>query len=336
MREISKKYKFGFIGTGSYGSALANVLSENGHNVALYGINEYEINDINTGYNQRYFGSIPFYKKENIYATDNLEEVVLSSEHIVLAIPSTAMRETLKKIKEILNSKKINIINLSKGIEYQSGMFFSDFIKWKFNKNIKNLATLTGPSFASEVFQRENTIINVVSENEEYNELLVSLFTNKYFKLIPETNVLGSEIFGAIKNVLAIGIGMWNATNTSKNTLSALLTMGINEINHIYKHLSNKENVDFSLSYSRIGDVYLTCTSVKSRNFTLGIQIYENGVDKALENSGSTVEGYHTAKTLEKMIKEKEINNIPFLKSILDVLFNSKKPVNLLDFMNEL
>ncbi|WAM01823.1 hypothetical protein ONA02_04060 [Mycoplasmopsis felis] len=85
-----------------------------------------------------------------------------------------------------------------------------------------------------------------------------------------------------------------------------------------------------------IGDVYLTCTSVKSRNFTLGIQIYENGVDKALENSGSTVEGYHTAKTLEKMIKEKEINNIPFLKSILDVLFNSKKPVNLLDFMNEL
>ncbi|MCU4706676.1 NAD(P)H-dependent glycerol-3-phosphate dehydrogenase [Mycoplasma sp. CSL7503-lung] len=328
------KYDFGFIGTGAYGSALANVLSYNNKKISMYGIDEKEIQDINDGHNQKYFGSNNFFNKENIFATNDLSEVVLNSNFIILAIPSNAIKSVLKQISGLIKFKKINLINLSKGIEPSTELFFSQFIKRKFNKNLKNLATLLGPSFAIEIFNKELTVINIVGENKEYNEKLIQNFNNNYFKLVENSNEIGLELFASLKNVLAIGLGIASIATESKNTNAALITIGIQEMITIYRKLTNNVDNDFVYQFAGIGDTFLTCTSVKSRNYTFGTMIGEFGINVALEKTNGTVEGYTTAKSLEKIIKNNQIN-VPFFENIIEILSNKKEHMKICDFITK-
>ncbi|QGZ97949.1 glycerol-3-phosphate dehydrogenase [Mycoplasma sp. NEAQ87857] len=330
---MSKKRKFGFIGTGAWSSALANVLVTNGHEVMMYGINKDEIQAINNGNNYRYFGSSDFNDKELISATNDLKELVSNSNTIVLGIPSKSMKVVLKHLQKNIKYRKIDIINLSKGIEPNSELLFSEFIKKRFKGNLKNLATFIGPSYASEVFQNELTMINIVSDNQEYMDSLVKYFNNSYFKLIPSTNVIGAEMFAALKNVLAIGLGIISYKHSGKNTQSAMLTIGINEILKIYQSLyPNDFNIFAGLDFSGIGDVILTCTSDKSRNFTLGYEIAEFGLKSTLEKNKTTIEGFETAKTLDKLLKKHEIE-APFFASIIEVILKGKNPFKITDFL---
>ncbi|QKT05152.1 NAD(P)H-dependent glycerol-3-phosphate dehydrogenase [Mycoplasma sp. OR1901] len=328
------KYDFGFIGTGAYGSALANVLSYNNKKISMYGIDQKEIEDINNGHNQKYFGSNNFFNKDNIFATNNLEEVVLNSRYIVLAIPSSAIRVVLKQISDVIKFKRINLINLSKGIEPSTELFFSQFIKKKFSKNLKNLATLLGPSFAIEIFNKELTVINIVGENKEYNDELVNCFNNNYFKLVENNNEIGLELFASLKNVLAIGLGIASIATESRNTNAALITIGIQEMITIYQKLTNDYNNDFVYQFAGIGDTFLTCTSVKSRNYTFGTMIGEFGINKALEKTNGTVEGYTTAKSLDKIIKNSNIN-APFFENIIQILSDKKEHMKICDFITK-
>ncbi|MGZ9762636.1 NAD(P)H-dependent glycerol-3-phosphate dehydrogenase [Mycoplasma sp. 394] len=329
---MKKLYKFGFIGTGAWGSALANVLSENGHNVIMYGIDKVEVDDINNGYNQKYFWSLPFYAPDKIKATLDFDEVVLNSENIVLAVPANTLKGILKQMHHSLKNRKVNIINLSKGIESVSEMFFSDFIQHRFKRNLKNLVSLVGPSFAIEVFQKEVTIINILGTNSDYCQEIMSYFNNRYFQLRHQKNVLGSELFSALKNVLAIGLGILSNHTNSNNTVAAIITIGVNEILDIYKVISGNDDVKMGFDFAGIGDVFLTCNSSKSRNYMFGNQISEFGISKALENNSKTIEGYQTAKILAKMLKEKQIETKLF-QSIIDILFNKKEPILLTDFL---
>ncbi|APJ38439.1 NAD(P)H-dependent glycerol-3-phosphate dehydrogenase [Mycoplasmopsis pullorum] len=330
----NKIKKITFIGTGAWASALATVVLRNNYQVSMYGINEKEIEDINQGYNRKYFGNKMFNNRQNLTATNSLEEALKDTDLIVLAVPSEFIKDTLKAISQVLKYKKVNLVNVAKGIENNSKKFFSEFIEWKFGKNLKNLATLIGPSFAQEVFEENLTMINVVGKNEEYLQLLLHVFNNPYFRLVINKNEKGSELFAALKNVLAIGIGIMTYKHPEKNPQSALLSVGVKEIYQIYKFLNPDSKDDIGFELAGIGDIFLTCSSTKSRNFSFGLHIAELGLKPALEQENKTIEGYNTAKILDKIIKENDLN-VPFLKSIIDVLFYNKSPLMLLDFVNE-
>lgn len=328
------KNKIAIIGTGAWGSALANVLLKNNHNIIMYGINQDEINDINNGYNRKYFGNKRFHNFKNLAATNNLDITLKNADYVILATPSSHIKTMLKEIQKVLNYRKINLINVAKGIDSETKNFFSELIYSKFRKNLKNMATLIGPSYAVEVFENELTMINVVGRDINFLAKLTKVFNNDSFKLVINKNEKGSELFAALKNVLAIGVGIISYSNKSKNTQSAMLTIGVKEIHKIYKSLFPELDDEIGFELAGIGDIFLTCSSNKSRNFSFGLDIADKGLKEVLNNQTKTVEGYTTAKILEKIIKEKDIY-VPFMTNIINVLYHNKSPFKILDFLEE-
>lgn len=328
-----QKIKIAVIGTGSWGSALASALSKNGHQISMYGIDQDEINDINACKNTKYFGNKLFNECQNVKASKDLKEVLINANYILFAVPSSSLRLVLKKIQKELGTKKINIINSIKGIEVETGMFYSDFINKKFGKNLKNFSSLIGPSFAVEVFENNLTMVNVVGKKTEYLKEISKLFNSDRFRVIIGDNENGSELFAALKNVLAIGVGMINFYHPEMNTQSAVLSIGTKEISEVYKGINPFDECgSVALELAGIGDIFLTCSSPKSRNYSFGYSISKFGLKQTLVNYTKTVEGFHTARILEKIIKTHSIN-VPFLSSIIDVLFHKKNPFKLLDFI---
>ncbi|UUM19652.1 MULTISPECIES: NAD(P)H-dependent glycerol-3-phosphate dehydrogenase [unclassified Mycoplasma] len=329
---MSKKY-ISFIGTGAWASALANLLAQNGHSVKMYGINNEEINEINQGYNRKFFGSRSFANKDLIQASNDLSFVLKDCQTLVIAIPSVAIRSALKQISALLKKRKVNIINVSKGFDDQTGDFLSDLIKTKLKRNIKYFATFAGPSYATEVFNEHLTLINVFASDQEFEHELISKFNNNYFKLVPCQDEYAGEIFAALKNVLAIGIGISAFTHLGKNPHSALISVGTKEILSVIKQIKPNSNPNIGFELVGIGDIFLTCSSTQSRNFTFGYAVAENGLKEALKMQRVTVEGFSSAKALSKIIQANNIKNIPLLESIIAVLNGSKEPILLTDFL---
>ncbi len=325
------------LGTGAWGSALANVLSKNHHNITMWGIDEKEIEDVNKGFNSKYFGETNFVNARNITATKDLNKAIQDANYIMIAVPSSAIVSVLNQVKNILpKNKKVNIINVSKGIEAKTKKFFSDIIKDEMKGYLNNYCTLIGPSFAVEVFNNRVTMINIVGPNKSYLEEVSSLFNNDTFRLVVTKNEKGAELFAALKNVLALGIGIVNHFYPYANTIAAALSIGVKEIAYIYETVfksenSNKDNIGFQLA--GIGDIFLTCSSTKSRNFSFGLEVGQKGFKKAFEENCKTVEGYYAAKILQEIIEKNNlIEKTPFLYSIIQILYLNKDSNLILDF----
>ncbi|OAB49101.1 NAD(P)H-dependent glycerol-3-phosphate dehydrogenase [Mycoplasmopsis gallinarum] len=324
-----------FIGTGAWASGLATVLTKNNHFVTMWGIDQKEIDDINNGLNTKYFGNSKFNNPNLLQATNDLKKALEGTDLIVLAVPSAAFDSVIPKILENSDSKKLNILNVAKGIDSKTKKFFSEVIKKEFGNRLENCATLIGPSFAVEVFQNVMTMANIVGINQIFLEWVAALFNNNKFKLVINTNEQGAELFAALKNVLAIGLGINQYSNPNlKNPQAALLSIGVKEINKIYKALFEKADDEIAFDLAGIGDIFLTCSSEKSRNFSFGLQVGEYGVRKALEMNTKTVEGYRTANIFKSILKDLKIH-VPFFENIIDVLFNNKPQSELLDFINK-
>lgn len=328
---MKEKIKFGVLGTGAFGSALANILIENNFPVMMYGINEQEISDINDGYNRKFFGEIPFKNSNLISATNDLGYFYENVNTVILAVPSVAVGVILRQSAKVLGNKKISIINLSKGLEPETKQFFSDYITSAFDKNLENLASIMGPSFAIEVFEGKLTMVNIVGTNSKFNQEVAQYFNNSHFYVKPYDDIKGAEVFAALKNVLAIGLGMTSVLYPGQNSHAGLLTLGTYEIFKIYKTMFPNEEDTIGYNFAAMGDIFLTCSSPTSRNFSFGINVAKVGVSEALATQNVTTEGYDTAITLQKIIEEYNIKDIPFLQGIIDVLFNGKDPKVILD-----
>lgn len=326
--------KITFIGSGAWASALASVLSKNNNSVTLWGIDHDEINDINKGLNSKYFKDAKFNNPQNIKATLSLNEALSDFDYLVLAVPSGAIVSVLSQIKEIIKDKKINIINVAKGIESQSKKFFSEILMSKFSGNIKNYCTLIGPSFAVEVFHNCLTMVNIVGPNTKYLHEVAHIFNNDTFGAVINEDEQGSELFASLKNVLAIGIGMINYMMPYQNSQAALLSIGVKEIDQIYKTMFPKGSDKLGFELAGIGDIFLTCSSPKSRNFSFGYEVAKEGLENTLKKNKKTIEGFHNAKILEDILTQYPSLHVPFLRSIIDVLYHQKQPKQLLDFIS--
>lgn len=324
--------KITIIGTGAWGAGLGTILSKNGHKVVFWGIDEQEINDINNGYNKKYFGDILFNNPQNVSATNNLGLALENSDIMLLAVPSLAISSVLNQVKIILKDKKINVINVAKGFDKDSKKIFSTVISNILGNNLNNIASLIGPSFAIEVFKNNLTIINVVGKNTEFLNELVQLFNNETFQLVPNNDDSGLQVYAALKNVLAIGIGLASTLYEAKNLAPAMISIGLKEIKKIAKVLYPDSLDNSGYELAAIGDIVLTCLNTTSRNFSFGIEVANNGIKNALAANSKTVEGYNAALILDEIITQHKIKDVVLLQSIVDVCLARKNEKNLLDF----
>ena len=324
--------KICFIGSGAWASALANVVSDNGHEVMVYGVNESEVNDINVNHqNSKYFNDVKL--NENIKATLNMKEAVTQSSVIVLATPSSQIRNVINQINELIDSNPI-ILNVSKGFDSQTFRRLSEIIKELIDPSkIQGVVTLIGPSYAEEVVVRYSTAICAVSYSLKCAEDIQSIFSNSYFRVYTNDDEVGAEVGAGLKNVIAIASGILEGLGYKDNSRAALITRGLAEITRYGVALGANQKTFLGLT--GIGDLFLTCSSYTSRNYSCGVEIGRlNNGKEFLKHNTKTVEGVYAA----KIIYESSIRlgiDMPITRAVYEVLYEDKKPSDVLvELMN--
>lgn len=312
-------------GSGSWGTTLARVLAENGFNVFIWS-NEKEVADeINSSHtNSIYLPGIVL--PANIIAS-NLPEILNSSELIVNTIPTQYIRSSI--IKQNLPFANKFVVNCSKGIELNTLNRISEIFHEVSDVTADRFAVLTGPSLAREVANHEPTTLVTASKNHELSVLIQNTFSNSYLRVYSSYDVIGCELGGALKNVIAIAIGMVNGLGYGDNAKAALLTRGIAEITRL-GHLLGARKITFA-GLSLLGDLFVTCTSELSRNRQLGVEIGKGASLAQIQAKTKTVaEGVETTRALFSLAEELDIE-MPITEELYNILFKGAPARNAID-----
>ena len=312
--------KVTILGAGSWGTALGIVLADNGHEVKLWGHELEHVNEINHEQaNVRYLPGVKL--PPAIKAYHNLEEALSGSEVIVFAVPTKAIREVARKVKEI-SKDKVTIVHVSKGIEPDSLMRISEMLEEEIADITNDIIVLSGPSHAEEVSRRIPTTVTVASKNMEAAERIQDLFMNQNFRVYTNQDMIGVEIGGALKNIIALAAGITDGLGYGDNAKAALMTRGLAEITRLGVKMG-ADPLTF-LGLTGIGDLIVTCTSVHSRNWRAGNMLGKGkNLDEVLETMGMVVEGVRTTKAAYQLSEKYEVK-MPITKALYDVLFNGK------------
>ena len=310
------------IGSGSWGTALAQVLSDNKEEVIIYGIEKSEIDDINLNHeNSKYFEGVEL--NPTLKATDDIT-VVKEADIVLLAVPTFAIEGICLQIDPYLKNNVI-VVNVSKGFHPETSERMSEVIRRCIStEHLSSVVSLIGPSHAEEVVIRLLTTIDAVSLNEEDAQTIQRTFSNNYLRIYTGDDEIGSELGVAIKNVMAIASGILSGLGYQDNTRAALITRGLQEMIRYGVFFGGKQQTFMGLT--GIGDLIVTCTSIHSRNFEAGYQIgKENDVANFLKYNKKTVEGVRTAKIVHKVAKENNID-MPICEEVYQILFEGKEP----------
>lgn len=310
------------IGSGSWGTALAQVLADNKEEVIIYGIEKSEIDDINLNHeNSKYFEGVEL--NPNLKATDDIT-VVKDADIVLLAVPTFAIEGICLQIDPYLKNNTI-VVNVSKGFHPETSERMSEVIRRCISKeHLSSVVSLIGPSHAEEVVIRLLTTIDAVSLKEEDAQVIQRTFSNNYLRIYTGDDEIGSELGVAIKNVMAIASGILSGLGYQDNTRAALITRGLQEMIRYGVFFGGKQQTFMGLT--GIGDLIVTCTSIHSRNFEAGYQIgKENDVTNFLKYNKKTVEGVRTAKIVHKVAKENNID-MPICEEVYQILYEGKEP----------
>ena len=308
------------IGSGSFGLALSKLLFENKHKVIIWSKNSEEVESINTNHKiERYLPDVTI--PSEIVATNDLEEAVTSSEMIVLAVPSVAIRECSKNISKFVKNQII--VNVAKGIESGTLKRLSEVIKEEMPAG-QRVAVLSGPSHAEEVSRGLPTVVAVSSDDEETREIVSSAFMNTYFRVYPNSDMIGVEVGGAVKNVIALCAGVSDGLGFGDNAKAGLITRGLAEIMRLGIAMGGKPESFYGLT--GIGDLVVTCASSHSRNHRAGEYIGKGlSTDKAVAKVNMVVEGINAAKAVRELGKKYNVE-MPITEQACLVLFEGKNP----------
>jgi glycerol-3-phosphate dehydrogenase (NAD(P)+) len=309
------------LGAGSWGTALAIVLADNGHNVRLWGRREEQVSEINEEHrNEKYLPGIQLPK--GIKASVKLEKCIEGADIIVLVTPTKAMRDVLGQLKNSL-TRKVTIVHASKGIEPGTYKRISEIIQEELPSSLlEAVVVLSGPSHAEEVSLRQPTTVTVSSEKIEASEKVQDLFINQNFRVYTNPDIIGVELGGALKNIIALGAGLSDGLGYGDNAKAALITRGLAEIARLGTHMGANP-LTFS-GLTGIGDLIVTCTSVHSRNWRAGNMLGKGmALDDVLDNMGMVVEGVRTTQAAFELSKREQVE-MPITQVLYDVLFNNK------------
>lgn len=310
------------IGSGSWGTALAQVLQDKDEDVIIYGLDEAEINDINEHHqNRKYFPDVVLNKA--LRATTDIT-VVKDADVIVLSVPSIAIEAVCTQISELVDHKVI-IVNTAKGFHPKTNGRMSEVIRQVMPQDkLSSVVSLIGPSHAEEVVIRMLTTICAVSQKEADSIAIQHLFSNHYLRVYRGNDEIGSEIGVALKNAIALASGMLAGLGYGDNTRAALITRGLAEMIRYCSAMGGKESTMMGLT--GIGDLIVTCTSVHSRNFQAGFTIGKEGNAKHfLETNTKTVEGIRTVKIVYEVAQKQGIV-MPIVTEIYRVIYEGKDP----------
>ena len=312
--------KITLCGGGSWGTAIARLLSNKGHDVNFYIRNKSVIYDIKKNKeNSKYLPGAKFENEINL--TNNLLSVLKDIDIIVLAVPTTSSREILEEIKNYLGENVI-IVNLSKGFEVDTLKRISEISKEILPRN--PFVALSGPSHAEEVGKDIPTTVVASSENLDASKIIQREFSTPIFRIYTNSDLIGVEIGGALKNIIALAAGMNDGLNYGDNSKAALMTRGVYEMSKLGITLGANPHTFNGLS--GIGDLIVTCTSMHSRNRRAGILIGKGmSMQDACKEVGQVVEG---VKTVESTYKLSKIYNIemPITKVLYEILYKNYDP----------
>ena len=313
--------KITVFGTGSFGTALANVLAENGHSVLMWGKNENTVDEINQSHqNKRYLKDVTLI--ETIKATSQLEQAVNFSDIFLIALPTKAIRDVVTEINQHIKTKK-TFIHVAKGIENETFKRVSEMIEDSVSKNHKNgVGVLSGPSHAEEVVIKQPTTVAASSKDERISKLIQDLFMNDYLRVYTNNDLIGVELGGALKNIIAEASGIVAGMGYGDNAKAALMTRGLAEISRLGEKLG-ADPMTF-LGLGGIGDLIVTCTSTHSRNYTLGYKLGKGKTtEEALNEMNMVVEGIYTTNSVYHLAKAQNVD-MPITNALYKVLFEDK------------
>lgn len=319
--------KISILGTGAYGLSLALMANENNNEIMMWTKFEEEKKILieNKG-NPKLLPNVKM--PDNIKYTTNMEECVKDSDIIMIMVPAGFVDDVSKELKNYYEDQYICIG--SKGIEQDTCRFVMDVVK----SHIKTdkIAVISGPSFAVDIASYVPIGLSLASKDEETAKTIKKALQNKYLKIRICDDILGVEICGSIKNIIAIACGIVDGMGLPESTQAMLITEAMHDIKELINSLGgNKKTI---LSYAGIGDLLLTCTSTKSRNFTFGKLIGSKAPKEEIKKymETTTIEGLYTLQSIYKLLKNKKVD-MPIIDIMYQIIVENKDVTLLTDFL---
>lgn len=315
----------GVLGAGSWGTALSVLLHDNGNRATIWSIDPAEVEMLSK--EREHKTKLPgVHISEEIQITGEIQEAILGKDFLVLAVPSPFTRATAKKMSPYVAEGQI-IVDVAKGIEETTLMTLSGQIKEEIPQ--ADVAVLSGPSHAEEVGRKLPTTCVIGATTRKTAEYLQSAFMSKVFRVYTSPDILGIELGGSLKNVIALAAGIADGLGYGDNTKAALITRGIAEIARLGVKMGGK--LETFTGLTGIGDLIVTCASVHSRNRRAGYLMGQGKtMQEAMDEVQMVVEGVYSAKAARKLAEKYEVS-MPIVEQINEVLFENKSAAQAVD-----
>lgn len=310
------------LGSGQWGTTLAQVLCDAGNDVLIWGRNRSVVDEINSVHtNQKSLPATGL--PENLRATSDIAQALEHSEMTVLAVPAQSLRENLQQWRDLF-SREVPIVSSLKGIEVSTQLRMTEVISEVLSIDEEKLAIITGPNLAREVVLRQPTGAVAASTSQELADLTARTFSAPYFRVYTSTDVIGCELAGAAKNVIALAVGMSIGMGFGENTQALVITRGLNEVTRL--GIARGAQPLTFVGLAGVGDLLATCGSPLSRNRSFGEALGRSGsMDKARAQAQSTVEGVSTASAVVDLAHLVGIE-APIMEAVQDVVSNTITP----------
>lgn len=317
--------KVGVLGAGSWGTALSVLLHDNGHQVTIWSIDGNEVKMLEE--KREHELKLPGVKlAEDMIITGDLETAVRGKDFLVLAVPSPFTRQTARTMKPYVADGQM-IVDVAKGIEESTLMTLSRQIEEEIPQ--ADVAVLSGPSHAEEVGRKLPTTCVIGAKTRKTAEYLQSMFISPVFRVYTSPDILGIELGGSLKNVIALAAGIADGLGYGDNTKAALITRGIAEISRLGVKMGGK--IESFTGLTGIGDLIVTCASVHSRNRKAGYLIGQGRtVREAMDEVKMVVEGVYSARAAAKLAEKYDVS-MPIVEEVNKVLFEGKSPAQAVD-----
>ena len=317
-----KKQNITILGDGAWGTTLAILLSNNGHNVSIWSAFPEHLEELDKKReNKKYLEGIKI-SKDIVFEKD-LGIAIEKSDWIVFAIPSKFFREIAKQVKQTKVSLKNRVfINVAKGLEQKTLKRMTEILKEELG-NV-SVAVLSGPTIAIEVAKKMPAIVVAASKDKKIANKMQEMFSSEYFRVYTSTDVIGVEISGPLKNIIAVVAGISDGLGFGANTKAAILTRGIVEIQRLGQKLGAKRKT--FLGAAGLGDLSTTCISPESRNRTFGERIAKGeSLEKILKTTEGVIEGVTTSEAVYQLSKKHKVD-MPFVERVYQVIYENKNP----------
>lgn len=323
--------KVTILGAGAYGTALSLMFYKNNCDITLWEKSELSTEKLlKDRENKKALPGVII--PNEIKITSDLKKSIENSELIVIAIPAAFVNEVSIELAKYINKRKQHICIATKGIEQGTCLFIEDVIQ----KHIKTkkIAVISGPSFAIDIANNVPIGLTIATKCKKTAKILHKFLENDTLKLRYTNDIVGAKICGSIKNVIAIASGMISGMGLPESTQAMFITESLHDIKSLIKALGGDGKT--ILSFAGFGDLLLTCTSTKSRNFTLGYKIGSGESKDQIEEyiNSTTIEGLYTLKSIHKLIKNKKVK-IPIIDLIYAIVFKDRNPQDIKKFLIE-